>query len=138
MHFYSERGYSLEDAKIQCLSELENWFGGKVLDVFDSSATGVKRRYWCSEADQLRMLNSKVSNTATTLMCGTVNLNDPTADPEDFDWVMHSSADVGKVHTDYVQFSKKASEDYSSYKNRINTATTVSQIDAVFFEMFGV
>lgn len=130
MGFYSDRGYTLEEAKASCLGEIETWYGGKTLDVFDSSATGVNRRYYCSEADQLRMVNGRVSNTSMNLMCGII----PTVADQDpaYDWLLHTAAECGKVHTDYVQFSKAASLQRTNMINQCNAATTVAEVDIVF------
>lgn len=135
MGFYTERGYTLQQAKDHCGTELESWYGGKVLDVFDSSATGVLRRYQCSEADQLRMVNGRVSNTSVTLMCGVVPAQ-PGQDPE-YVWVAHSAAEAGKVHTDYVQFSKAVAEQYATLKDQVAAATTIPELDALFAVMWG-
>lgn len=131
--FYEDRGYTLEEAKNSCLGEIESWYGGKTLDVFDSAATGVARRYFCAESDQLRMVNGRVSNTSMTLMCGVVPA-DPELDPT-YDWLLHSAAECGKVHTDYVQFSKNASALRTQYISEVNAATTVQQVDLVFAKL---
>ena len=133
MGFYTDRGYTLEQAKNACAGEIESWYGGKVLDVFDSSATGVARRYFCSEADQLRMVNGRVSNTSVQLMCGVIPA-DAELDPS-YDWLTHSASEAGKVHTDYVQFTKTASEKYQSLKQQLAATTTVEQVDAVFNQL---
>ena len=133
MGIYIDRGYSLSDAKNSCSMELDAWLGGKTLDVFDSSATSVKRRYYCSEADQLRMINGRVSNTSIALMCGIV----PAALDEDpvYDWLTHSAAEAGKVHTDYVQFTKDVSALYITLKQQLASATTVEQVEAIFYQL---
>lgn len=135
MGFYTERQYSLDDSKNHCLIEIESWYGGKVLDVFDSSATGVNRRYYCAESDQLRMVNGKIANVSMTLMCGVVPA-DPNQDPV-WDWLNHSSTECGKVHTDYVQFSKAASEQRLGMIASVNSATTLAELDAIFATMYG-
>lgn len=134
MGLYTDRGYTLEMAKNACASEIESWYGGHVLDVFDSNALGVTYRYYCSEADQLRMLNGKVANTSVQLMCGLVSQGDQ---PITFDWVMHTSAESGKVHTDYVQFSKFAATQYQFYKQQLNLADTVEEVDDIVLALWG-
>ena len=133
MGIYIDRGYDVQTSKYACASEIDSWFGGKTLDVFDSSATGVKRRYYCSEADQLRMVNGRVSNTSIALMCGAV----PVALDEDpvYDWLTHSAAEAGKVHTDYVQFTKDVSALYLTLKQQLVNATTVEQVEAIFYQL---
>lgn len=134
-HFYTDRGMTLQAAKDHLLIEVESWYGGAVLDVFDSAATGVNRRYYCAEADQLRMINGRVSNTAVTLMCGVVPATSDT-DPA-YTWLLHSATEAGKVHTDYVQFSKGAAEQYALYKQQIAAATQLSELDALFAGLWG-
>ena len=129
---YAERGYSLEQAKNAALIELDVWYGNAVLDVFDCSVLGANHRYYCSEADQLRMLNGKVSNVSMSLMCGLVPA-EPDSDPI-YDWREHTSTECGKVHTAYVQFSKEASGKYSQWKASINAATTVEEVDTVLIQ----
>lgn len=136
MGFYQDRGTAFEDAKNACGIEIESWYGSKVLDVFDSPSTGINRRYYCAESDQLRMLNGKVANTSITLMCGAVP-----ADPEvavNYEWVQHTSTEAGKTHTDYVQFSKAAATQYVGLKTELAAATTIQQVDAVMFQLWGV
>ncbi len=131
--FYEGRGYTLEEAKASCLGEIESWYGGKTLDVFESTATGVNRRYYCAESDQLRMVNGRVSNTSMTLMCGIVP-SVPDQDPA-YDWLVHSAAECGKVHTDYVQFSKSTTLLRTQYINEVNASTTVQEVDLVFAKL---
>ena len=133
MGIYIDRGYDVQTSKYACATELDAWLGGKTLDVFDSSATGIKRRYYCSEADQLRMVNGRVANTAVSLMCGAV----PVALDEDpvYDWLTHSAAESGKVHTDYVQFTKDVSALYLTLKQQLVSATTVEQVEAIFYQL---
>lgn len=132
MGFYSDRGYTLEEAKNSCLGEIETWYGGKTLDVFDSTATGLNRRYYCAEADQLRMVNGRVSNTSMNLMCGLVP---PQVDQDPvYDWLLHTASECGKVHTDYVQFSKAASLQRTNLIAQVNAATTVEEVDALFLQ----
>jgi hypothetical protein len=133
MGIYTERNYSLEDAKNACAPEIESWYGNKVLDVFDSSALGPTYRYYCSEADQLRMINGRVSNTSISLICGLVPTQ-PDVDPV-YDWLEHSSTEAGKVHTDYVQFSKATSTLYASLKQQLANATTVEQVETIFYQL---
>lgn len=133
MGFYTDRGYTLEVAKGACAGEIETWYGGKTLDVFDSSATGVTRRYYCAESDQLRMVNGRVANTAIELMCGVIPAN-PETDPT-YDWLTHSAAEAGKVHTDYVQFVKSLASKYQSLKAQLAAASTVAEVDAVFEQL---
>lgn len=129
MGIYTDRGYTLEEAKQGCAAEIESWYGGKALDVFDSSATGQNRRYYCDEASQLRMVNGRVRNTSVTLMCG---LAPAQADQDpSYEWVMHTSTECGKVHTDYVQFTKDIATQYQNYKTQLASATTVAQVDAI-------
>ena len=135
MGVYSDRGYDLELAKSVCGGEIETWYGGKTLDVFDSTATGVTRRYFCAESDQLRMVNGRVSNTSMTLMCGLI----PAQADQDplYDWLVHSAAECGKVHTDYVQFTKNVTTLYQNLKLQLAAATTVLEVDAVFEQLAG-
>lgn len=127
MSLYIDRGYTLEQAKSAGVSELESWYGGKVLDVFDSPALGAPHRYYCAESDQLRMINGKISNTSASLVCGVIPA-EPDTDPV-YEWCIHTSTKSGKVHTDYVQFTKEVSLTYVSAKSTIANATTVQQID---------
>lgn len=129
MGLYADRGYTLEQAKDLALIELDVWYGGAVLDVFDCNVLGTMHRYYCSEADQLRMLNGKVSNVSIALMCGPVPAQ-PDSDPV-YDWKEHTSVECGKVHTAYVNFAKDASGNYSLWKSQINSATTVDAIDNI-------
>ncbi len=131
MGIYLDRGYTLQDAKNSCASEIESWYGGKVLDVFPCSALGATYSYCCSEADQLRMINGRVSNTSVQLMCGLVGTDGEVT----YDWKLHSAAEAGKVHTDYVQFTKDVASLYQQYKARLAAATTVEQCEAIFYEM---
>ncbi len=133
MGFYSDRGYDLETAKQVCASEIEAWYGATVLDVFDSSVLGQPHRYYCAEADQLRMINGKVSNTSVQLICGLIPA-DPEADPT-FDWVLHSATEAGKVHGEDVQFTKVAALRYQSLKQRLAACTTVAEVEAVLYEL---
>lgn len=132
MGFYTDRGYSLEVAKTACAGEIETWYGGKTLDVFTSPATGISRSYYCDEASQLRMVNGRVSNTAIDLMCGTFN---EVGEVPTYDWLTHSAAEAGKVHTDYVQFTKALSTKYQSLKVQLAACTTVAEVDAVFAQL---
>lgn len=134
MGFYSDRpGITLQQALDGMSGEIESWYGGHVLDVFDNNTLGVMHRYYCSEADQLRMINGKVSNVSMTLMCGPV----PAALDEDpvYQWINHSSTECGKVHTAYVTFTKEASTLYQNFKQRLPLCTTIAQVDALFDEM---
>lgn len=131
MGIYADRGIPFESAKGACAIEIEQWYGGKALDVFDSSATGVLRRYYCAEPDQLRMINGKVSNTSVSLMCGVVPA-DPDTDPA-YEWVLHTSTEAGKVHTDYVQFTKEIAVQYLAFKAQLAATTTLEQVDALFY-----
>lgn len=126
---YQERGYTLDQAQAAALIELDVWYGNKVLDVFDCDVLGTMHRYYCSESDQLRMLNGKVSNVSMSLMCGQVPA-EPDTDPA-YDWKDHTSTECGKVHTAYVTFSKDAAAKYTTWKQQIKSAATVEQIDAI-------
>lgn len=129
MGLYADRGYDLETAKSLALMELDVWYGGAVLDVFDCNVLGPVHRYYCAESDQLRMLNGKVSNVSMALMCGPVP-SEPDVDPV-YAWTEHTSVECGKVHTAYVNFSKDASGRYSLWKAAIASATTVEAVDTV-------
>lgn len=129
MGLYTDRGLTLEQARDAALIELDVWYGGAVLDTFDCNELGTMHRYYCAEADQLRMLNGKVSNVSMTLICGEVPAQ-PDQDPL-YDWKEHTSAECGKVHTAYVNFSKAEAEKYSAWKTQLNAATTVPQIDGI-------
>lgn len=133
MGMYTDRGYDLATAKGACAGEIETWYGGKTLDVFDCSATGVSRRYHCAESDQLRMVNGRVSNTSIELMCGEIPA-DPEQDPA-YSWLTHSAAEAGKVHTDYVQFVKSITTKYQAMKVQLAAATTVLAVDAVLAQL---
>lgn len=133
MGLYIDRGYDLETAKIACGMEIENWYGGEVLDVFDCDVLGQPTRYYCAEADQLRMINGKVSNTSVQLICGTVPA-DTDSDPA-FDWVMHTATEAGKVHSAYVQFTKNAALRYQSFKQQLAACVTVEQVEAVYAQL---
>lgn len=133
MGFYGDRNYTLEGAKTSCEIEIESWYGGKALDVFDSVATGIARRYYCSEADQLRMINGKVANTSVSLMCGVIPA-EPDTDPT-YEWLLHSGAEAGKLHTDYVQFTKAISVEYSRLRTLLAGCKTVAEVDAVFAQL---
>ena len=130
---YTDRGYDLPTAKGACAGEIETWYGGKTLDTFDCSATGISRRYYCSEADQLRMVNGRVANTSIELMCGVIPAQLDT-DPN-YDWLTHSAAEAGKVHTDYVQFVKSLSTLYQALKAQLAATTTVLAVDAVLAQL---
>ncbi len=132
MGIYTQRGYTLEDAKNACISEIEAWYGGKVLDVFTSTALGPAHSYQCSEADQLRMINGRVSNTSVQLMCGAIGPDGQVS----YDWKVHTAAEAGKIHTDYVQFTKDIATQYQTYKARLASATTIEQIEAIFYELW--
>lgn len=137
MGFYTDRGYSLQQAKDTCLLEVESWYGGKVLDVFDTDqGLNSLYRYECNEAAQLRMVNGKISNTSVQLMCGPVP-QDPETDPN-YSWVTHTSVEAGKVHTAYMNFTQSITTQYNNYKTQVNNATTVAEVDAVFFSLYGV
>jgi hypothetical protein len=127
-----DRGYDLETAKGVALVELDVWYGGAVLDTFDCNVLGPMHRYYCSESDQLRMINGKVSNVSMTLMCGTVP-TEPDTDPT-YEWKEHTSTECGKVHTAYVTFSRDASAQYASWKSRINSATSTAAVETVMAE----
>ena len=133
MGIYTERNYTLEDAKNACAPEIESWYGNKVLDVFDSSALGPTYRYYCSEADQLRMINGRVSNTSVDLMCGIVPAQ-ADSDPQ-YNWIEHSSTEAGKVHTDYVRFSRDIASLYGLLKQELVAATTVEQVEQIFYQL---
>lgn len=133
MGIYTERNYTLENAKDACAPEIESWYGGKVLDVFDDATLGTLHRYYCSEADQLRMLNGKVSNTSVALMCGQIP-SAPDTDPM-YDWKEHTSTEAGKVHTAYVQFSRATAQQYAALKQQLADATTVEEVEAVFYQL---
>lgn len=133
MGLYIDRGYDLESAKNACGMEIQNWHDARVLDVFDCNVLGAPYRYYCSEADQLRMINGKVANTSVQLICGAVPSN-PGTDPV-YDWVLHTSTEAGKVHTDYVQFSKDVALQYQAFKAQLAAATTVEQVEAVFYAL---
>jgi hypothetical protein len=133
MGLYTDRGYNLDDAKNACGMEIENWYGSKVLDVFDSSVLGQPMRYYCSESDQLRMVNGKVSNTAVPLICGAVPL-DPDSDPV-YDWVTHTGTEAGKVHSDYMQFSKTVTAQYQAFKQQLTACTTVESVEALYAQL---
>ena len=135
MGFYADRGVTFESARDACKIEVDTWYGGKVLDVFDSSATGTLRRYYCSEADQLRMINGRLSNSGAELMCG-VPPADSDADPV-YSWLQHTSSEAGKVHSDYVAFSKSSGEQRKAWLARLDAATTLAEVDAVFAEVWG-
>lgn len=124
-----ERGYDLETAKGVAMVELDVWYGGAVLDVFDCDVLGTMHRYYCSESDQLRMLNGKVSNVSQTLMCGQVVAGSD-SDPV-YDWKEHTSTECGKVHTAYVNFSKTAAANYAGWKQQIANATTVADVETI-------
>ncbi len=132
MGVYADRGYDVETARMVCGGEIETWYGNKTLDVFDSAATGIKRRYYCSESEQLRMVNGRVSNTSMELMCG---VPDASNEVSVFDWLTHSASECGKVHTDYVQFVKAIASKYQSLKVQLAAATTVLEVDAVFEQL---
>lgn len=124
-----ERGYDLVTAQGVAMVELDVWYGGAVLDVFDCDVLGTMHRYYCSESDQLRMLNGKVSNVSMTLMCGAVPAvadSDPV-----YEWKEHTSTECGKVHTAYVSFSKDASAKYQNWKSQIAGAETVAQVETI-------
>lgn len=133
MGMYTDRGYDLATAKGACAGEIETWYGGKTLDVFDTNATGVMRRYFCAESDQLRMVNGRVSNTSIELMCGVVPA-ETDQDPE-YSWLTHSAAESGKVHTDYVQFVKTITTKYQDLKLQLEAATTVAAVDLVLAQL---
>lgn len=122
-----DRGYDLETAKGMAIVELDVWYGGAVLDVFECDVLGTTHRYYCSESDQLRMLNGKVSNVSMALICGQV-IQGSDSDPV-YDWKEHTSTECGKVHTAYVSFSKDAAAKYGNWKQQINSATTVEQVE---------
>ncbi len=133
MGFYTNRGYTLDDAKNACGMEIEAWYGNAVLDVFDSSVLGQPHRYYCAEADQLRMINGKVSNTSVQLICGLIPA-DPESDPV-YDWVIHSAVEAGKVHSEYVAFTKTAALRFQSLKQRLAACTTVEEVEVIFYEL---
>lgn len=124
-----ERGYDLETAKGVAMVELDVWYGGAVLDVFDCDVLGAMHRYYCSESDQLRMLNGKVSNVSMALMAGAVVAGSD-SDPV-YEWKEHTSTECGKVHTAYVNFSKDAAAKYGNWKSQINSAATVADVETI-------
>ena len=133
MGYYTQQGYSLETAKQVGLQELVNWHAGKALDVFDCDALGQLHRYYCSESDQLRMINGKIANVSVELVCGLVP-SIPDTDPI-YDRVSHTSTQAGKVHTDYVQFSKDIDLAYAQYKEQISNATSVEAIETLLVSL---
>lgn len=137
MGIYEDRGNTIEQAKENCQIELDVWYGGRVLDVFDCDVLGAPYRYYCAEADQLRMLNSKVANVSGPLMCGLIPA-EPDTDPV-YAWREHTSTESGKVHSAYVQFSKATALQYGTYKQRIASATTLTELNVLFNEIvYGV
>lgn len=137
MGIYEDRGSTLQQAKDNCLAEIEVWYGYKVLDVFDCDVLGPMYRYYCSEQDQLRMINGKISNIPITLICGLVPA-DPNTDPI-YTWMVHSATEGGKVHTAYMQFSNLISQQYTSFKQRIAAATTLAEMNILYGEIvYGV
>lgn len=134
MGFLVERGYDVEASRGLAFIELDVWYGGAVLDVFDSNVLGEMHRYYCAESDQLRMINGKVSNVSMTLMCGVVPA-EPDTDPI-YEWKEHTSTECGKVHTAYVAFSKEASGKYAMWKSRIKAALTTAEVETVLMEFY--
>jgi hypothetical protein len=136
MGLYAERGYDLAEAKNAMSLEIEAWYGGATLDVFDCAVLGgVMHRYECNEAAQLRMISGKVSNQQITLMCGVVPA-DPETDPV-WGWKAHTATECGKVHTDYTKFVADAATNYIALKSQLNACTTVLQVDAMFAALMG-
>lgn len=135
MGIYEERNSTLDEAKKNCLIELEVWYGGRVLDTFDCDVLGTMHRYQCTESDQLRMINGKVSGIAMPLMCGLII----SADDPAYDLLEHTAEQCGLVHTAYVNFSKAVSTQYANYRQRINTATALAELSTLFNEIvYGV
>jgi hypothetical protein len=135
MGLYTERGYTIEEAKQAMLGEIETWYGGATLDTFDCNVLGTMHRYECNEAAQLRMINGKVSNQPITLMCGQVPA-DPESDPV-WGWLSHSAAECGKVHTAYTQFIASSAVRYQELKAQAEACTTVAEIDVMFHALWG-
>jgi len=135
MGIYVDRGLTLAQAKETIKIEIEVWYGGKVLDVFDSSVLGTPHRYYCDESSQLRMLNGRVSNIPMELMCGLIP-SQPDTDPV-YQWKQHTATECGKVHQAYLTFSADAAQQRVTYLNQAEAATSVLQIDAIYEAMFG-
>lgn len=133
--FYESRGYTLDQAKAAFAGEIEVLYSAACLDVFDSSATGMMRRYYCDEASQLRMVNGRVANVGMTMMCGVppVGGGDPT-----YDWLPHTSAECGKLHSDYVAFSAAAFQTRQSRLAQLAACTSVQQVDVMFNQLLYV
>lgn len=129
MGLYTDRGYTLEQAKASLLGEIDTWYGGATLDTFDCNVLGSMYRYECHEAAQLKMVNGKISNTSVPLFCGQVP-QDPEADPT-YDWVVHTSVEAGKIHSAYVAFTQAATTAYHQLKTQANAVTTVAEADTI-------
>ena len=135
MGFYTDRGDSVADAKNACGLEIESWYGGATLDVFDCNVVGTMYRYYCSEADQLRFINGKVSNLPIALMCGPV----PAQADQDpvYAWKQHTAVECGKVHNAYLEFTKATSAEYRNFLTQLAAATTVAEVDVIFAALWG-
>jgi len=130
MGVYTDRDYSVEISKGLLLTEIDIWLASKVEDVFDSSASGLLRRYWCSPSEQLRFINGKVANVTLDIYCSkTTPIVDE--DPE-YAWLAHTSAECGKLQTAYVNFSKAASQIAANARVATLAATTLAQLDTIF------
>lgn len=127
MGLYTERGYTLEQARNSVEGEILSWYGGAALDTFDCNVLGPMYRYECNEAAQLRFINGKVSNSPIMLTCGVVPV-DPEADPV---WGLknHTATECGKVHTAYTEFASSIDLRLSQLRQQAAAATTVAQID---------
>lgn len=133
MGIYANRNYTIDDARNSVLAEIESWYGNAVLDTFDCNVLGAAYRYYCAESDQLRMLNGRTANVTQALMCGRVP-----AVPDAalfYEWVDHTSAECGKVHTAYVAFTKDAATRYQALKARAAATTTVAECEIILNEL---
>lgn len=136
MGLYTDRGYTLEEAKGALLLEIESWYGSATLDTFDTAAgLGSLYRYECNEAAQLRMIHGKTSNQPITLRAGPVLAADQ--DPA-WDWVAHTATEAGKIHTAYVQFSAGAAVTYQAYKDQVPSLTSVAAADSLLNTIWGI
>ena len=133
MGLYTERGYTLEQARNSIEGEILSWYGGAALDTFDCNVLGVLHRYECNEAAQLRFINGKDSNSPISLACGVVPA-DPEADPV---WTLktHTATECGKVHTAYTQFASSIDLQRVVYLQQAAAATTVAQIDDLLAQL---
>jgi hypothetical protein len=69
-----------------------------------------------------------VANIQNTLYCGEVPAQ-PDIDPV-YSWKIHTSAECGKVHTAYLNFTKDIDAQYAALKAQIIAATTVVEVEA--------